>query len=26
VLVATHEETLAVVTLEDLKRHAVDLN
>lgn len=26
VLSATHEETLAVVSLEDLKRHAVDLN
>lgn len=26
VLAATHEETLAVVTLEDLKRHAIDLN
>ena len=26
VLSATHEEALAVVTLDDLKRHAVDLN
>jgi uncharacterized protein len=26
VLSATHEEALAVVTLEDLKRHALDLN
>jgi len=26
VLAATHEETLAVVTLDDLKRHAIDLN
>ena len=26
VLSATHEEALAVVALEDLKRHAVDLN
>ena len=26
VLSATHEEALAVVSLEDLKRHAVDLN
>lgn len=26
VLSATHEETLAVVTLDDLKRHAIDLN
>ncbi len=26
VLSATHEETLAVVALEDLKRHAIDLN
>jgi uncharacterized protein (DUF2237 family) len=26
VLAATHEEALAVVALEDLKRHAVDLN
>jgi uncharacterized protein len=26
VLSATHEEALAVVPLEDLKRHAVDLN
>ena len=26
VLSATHEETLAVVSLEDLKRHALDLN
>ena len=26
VLAATHEEALAVVSLEDLKRHAVDLN
>jgi uncharacterized protein (DUF2237 family) len=26
VLVATHEETLAVVTLDDLKQHAIDLN
>jgi uncharacterized protein (DUF2237 family) len=26
VLAATHEETLAIVALEDLKRHAVDLS
>ena len=26
VLAATHEETLAVVTLDDLKQHAIDLN
>jgi uncharacterized protein len=26
VLSATHEEALAVVTLDDLKRHALDLN
>jgi uncharacterized protein len=26
VLSATHEEALAVVSLEDLKRHAIDLN
>jgi len=26
VLSATHEETLAVVTLDDLKQHAIDLN
>ena len=26
VLAATHEETLAVVPLDDLKRHAIDLN
>jgi uncharacterized protein (DUF2237 family) len=26
VLSATHEETLAVVALSDLKRHAIDLN
>jgi uncharacterized protein (DUF2237 family) len=26
VLAATHEETLAVVALEDLKRHALDLS
>jgi uncharacterized protein (DUF2237 family) len=26
VLTATHEETLAVVALDDLKRHAIDLN
>ena len=26
VLSATHEETLAVVALDDLKRHAIDLN
>jgi uncharacterized protein (DUF2237 family) len=26
VLSATHEEALAVVALDDLKRHAIDLN
>lgn len=26
VLAATHEETLAIVTLSDLKRHAIDSN
>jgi uncharacterized protein (DUF2237 family) len=26
VLAATHEETLAIVPLEELKRHAVDLS
>ncbi len=26
VLAATHEETLAIVSLADLKRHAIDLN
>jgi uncharacterized protein (DUF2237 family) len=26
VLAATHEETLAIVSLEDLKRHALDLS